>query len=472
MTRALLIAIITLFAGSLSAQISQIWAKSYDGQDSELDWVRDAVGDGAGGVYAALAENMTSGAYRTVVQRYDAAGNVAWTEYYGGRDEDTPEAVAAHPAGGVLVGSKFESQSGLYNVRIAHYSASGMLEYESIFNSGEHDVCEDIGVDANGNVYVWVESFTDTSPQNRAGFHLVSYDAQGNFRWSTKRNPQPVQEEFSSFFDVNSSGEVGIRFSPTQRRLRILKFDNGGNQEWEREHSTALLSDTTSGVAIAANGDVFAGAVSEQSAGNFAGLVLRYDGNGNKQYEAFYGVSAYVNALVPSANGSVIVAGRDSSAGTQDAFVWKLAANGNRQWAQTYDVSGGVDVFTQLVETPSGSIMASGTGYSANTNHDAFTVSVDAAGNRVWEQTYDYMNANDEVRALVVEGVSVIVAGRGASAATVADGVIVKYSTNGAELEREQRRRERIDRRGCRQLHHHRCRCRRLACLHARSRRG
>lgn len=143
------------------------------------------------------------------------------------------------------------------------------------------------------------------------------------------------------------------------------------------------------------------------SHGLWDALVIKTDGNGNKQWSKLYGGSQYdgFNSVVATADGGFILAGYTQSIdgdvslqgfkGQTDAWLMKIDGNGNKVWSKTF---GGRqnDFATAIISAVDGGYVISGRGDSqdfdliGNHNYleDAWLFKIDDNGNKLWSKLY------------------------------------------------------------------------------------
>jgi hypothetical protein len=190
---------------------------------------------------------------------------------------------------------------------------------------------------------------------------VVALDAEGKVKWQ-KNYGGNKNETLSGIIRISDNKyiAVGTTSKPLMWALKlrgaskasdyrndgwILKLDEEGNLEWEKTFG-GEENDSFSSVDHTANGGfVVAGSTYSKGAGESEGWILKFDVEGNLEWEKTYGGSGYdtLNSvrIIPE-QGGYIVAGSTNSrgAGESDGWLLKLDAQGDLEWEKTY---GGTD---------------------------------------------------------------------------------------------------------------------------------
>src|SRR5688572_25082949 len=200
-----------LYSLTVLAQIPNfLWAKQSEGQasNSNDDSGRSVATDAQGNNYVtghfkgiATIGNATltsSGLYDIFIAKYNASGTLLWAKQAGGTGDDQGYSIAVDGSGNSYVTGHFKgiatfgtttlTSSGLYDIFIAKYNASGTLLWAKQAGGARNDSGQGIAVDGSGNSYVagYFEGITATfgtttftSNGGNDDVFIAKYDASG-----------------------------------------------------------------------------------------------------------------------------------------------------------------------------------------------------------------------------------------------------------------------------------------------------
>ena len=209
----------------IPCQVSDVFLAKYDGTGNLLwvtigggdllDQANDVATDASGNSYVAGAIQTNSlhptaqfgnftltgnGDYDWLLVKYDAAGNVAWAKNGGSTAGDIAYGVGLDATGNVYVAGHFSgtmtvegvtvTSSGLFDIFLAKYSATGALLWLKKAGGTGSDIPHGLVVDGSGNVAI-VGEFQSTATfgarsVRAAGLgdaFIAKYDSAGNNLW-------------------------------------------------------------------------------------------------------------------------------------------------------------------------------------------------------------------------------------------------------------------------------------------------
>lgn len=218
----------------------------------------------------------------------------------------------------------------------------------------------------------------------------------------------------------SNSKDGDIAISKGSYDALLTKYDKYGNCEWVKTIGGSGMDEFYSvtevvdgyiavGQTNSKDGDLTSG-----SLGNLDGLVVKFDKNGNKQWDKRYGGSLNdsLKSIITTKSGDVVILGEslktdptiisDKFHGYQDILALKLDLDGNKKWDQVY---GGTDFefAGNVIETSDGNIVFSGETYSQygeftdknNGNDDGLLVKLDVnTGVPIWDSLFGTTGAD------------------------------------------------------------------------------
>ncbi|HTQ40002.1 MAG TPA: SBBP repeat-containing protein [Pirellulales bacterium] len=186
---------------------------------SAQDQALGVAADGANSVYVTGSTQgslggTNAGGYDAFVRKYDAAGNLQWTQQLGSAGNDIAEAVAAKSGCLYIVGNTSGSlggtNAGLADAFISKFSSAGVLQWTKQFGTSGNDYADGVAADANGNVFVVGYTQGALGGTNVGGYDafLSEFNAAGNLQW-TQQLGSPGND-FATSVSVDGFGHVFV----------------------------------------------------------------------------------------------------------------------------------------------------------------------------------------------------------------------------------------------------------------------
>ncbi len=340
------------------------WAKSFGGSSNEQINSVASTSDGgyiAGGYFCSssidfgnsitLKNNSTTSYSDGLIIKYDAEGEVEWTDSFGGSSYDGINSVAETSDGGYIVGGYF-------------YSSTIEVDGHTLTSNGSYDGLI-IKYDAEGEVE-WAKSIGGSSIERIQSVASTSDGgvvAGGYFRSSIQVGSEKL---------TSNGYEDGI----------IIKYNGEGEVEWAKSIGESS-SDYITSVAETSDGGVVAGGYFNSSTiqvgsekltskGSSDGIIIKYDAEGEVEWAKSFGGSSYdeINSVVATSDGGAIVGGyfRSSSQvggekltsnGYEDGLIIKYDAEGEVEWAKSIGGSSS-DYINSVASTSDGGVIAGG----------------------------------------------------------------------------------------------------------------
>ncbi len=205
----------------------------------------------------------------------------------------------------------------------------------------------------------------------------------------------------------------------------MIKFDASGNIVWDQvfggaghESFYAVMPTSDGGyIAVGYTDSSANGEISDANNGYNDGLMVKFDANGNKEWDQVFGGTSHdkFNSVQQTIDGGYIVAGSTSSTTggeisdsnntnyySNDGLLVKFDKDGNKQWDQLFG-NDKEDTFNSVIQTANGEyIIAGNTEYSItgeisdqnNGGYDGLIVMFDTEGDKIWDKTYGANNSD------------------------------------------------------------------------------
>jgi hypothetical protein len=284
-------------AAPAQSTLTRLWENSHNGALTGLDHANAIVVSSNSDVYVTgqSFQNSTTGSITTV--KYDAAGNMVWTDNYKG----------------VIVTANNEGV----------------------------DLC----LDPFGNVIA-----TGDVAFNDGDFCIIKFNANGRI-WAKSKEPYAFgsSNDYARQVETDAAGNIYTASMITSLGgnmfdLYTLKCDSAGNDIWSVDYSSASGDDFAQGLAVTDNGHCF----SITSSFNFFGSVtydmqtLHYDSSGAQQWISNYNCQSSQSDDYPidikcDNNYNTWVCGAADTGATTNMIAYKQNQYGTRLWSVNYN---------------------------------------------------------------------------------------------------------------------------------------
>jgi hypothetical protein len=268
-----------IFLVKYSASGAYLWDKEFGGVNDDLGTAvaADSHGNVLLGAFISDALNFGGGPISTgcALVKFSAAGSHVWS-----RGDVCPYSVAADGSDNVIVASQFNTSltvggtpvttTGLYDVYVAKFSATGSPMWVRTGGGTGNDLPARVAVDSGGNVFL-AGQFQGAArfggfPVTSAGGYdifLVKYAADGTGLWAqrfggsdddgangiaTDANGNVVLAGF--YQNTGNFGGPQSLVSSGYKDIVLAKYDGAGNYVWAHSYGTNSFSEAPKDVAV------------------------------------------------------------------------------------------------------------------------------------------------------------------------------------------------------------------------------
>lgn len=323
---------------------NSLWSRQFG--TTEYDQANDVAADGLGNVYITgyTTGNLggpNAGNLDAFLSKYDAGGTALWTRQLGTIEDDVGYGVAADTLGNTYItgytwGDLAAPGLGGLDAFLRKYDASGNVLWTNQFGTSFRDEGRGVALDDLGNLYVtgFIEGFAG----KRDAF-LNKYDTDGNLQWTRQLTTEDQDISFDVFADALGNVFITGRTDVIQGDYNafVSNFDASGNLQWIRQIGTSK-PDLSFGVSADGLGNAYisghtSGSLGALNAGSGDAFVSKFDVSGNLLGTGQLGTSDADGSEGVSVDGfgNVYISGRTSgslggaNAGATDAFVAKYS---------------------------------------------------------------------------------------------------------------------------------------------------
>lgn len=221
--------------------------------------------DGQGNAY--VAGTSYGGAQETgeaFVTKIDTNGAPAWTQLFGGPDEDEAMAIAVDGSGNAYVGGYTsggvvaDSDRGQRDAFVRKLDSSGTTSWTRQFGSTENDFVFAARVDGSGNLYVAGSTAGEVGGPGEGSpeAFVRKFDAGGATSWTHHAGNASYGYGFALAIDGKDDVYLVGSTSSGEEDVYVRKLDASGAAQWTKEIGTPR-SDTALAAAADADGNLF-----------------------------------------------------------------------------------------------------------------------------------------------------------------------------------------------------------------------
>ncbi len=266
-------------------------------------------------------------------------------------------------------------------------------------------------------------------------FLVVKYDPDGNLLWHSLApfgyGPEAIRVETDERGGIYVFGETRPTIQPYHAFLTV-KFSPTGNVEWSRVFDSGNEPES---LVVRGGRVVCAG----QGYNHYATVVYDYDGN--ELWNALYHGNVGALDVAVGPEGQVATCGwsRIPGTNTNAGTVVHYDSLGNETWVAYHNSPVGIDIFRKVAIDDEGSVIATGTGLTAQGDDAWSTIKLDANGALLWARLLDKVpfgssGGYEYARSLMVApSGSIFVGGSSVRPCTGTglEGHVVKYTADG-----------------------------------------
>ncbi|MCI0448505.1 MAG: SBBP repeat-containing protein [Chlorobi bacterium] len=345
---------LVLFCSSVSFGEIVSRVMSYNGPGNQLDQCNAITQDQLGRVYATGVSWGGSGTkedYATI--KFGEDGDFLWVARYDGpgHNLDYASAIAVDNSGNVYVTgwSRVGSSFGSEDYATIKYNSNGQQLWVARYNgTGDcYDFAKAIWVDAAGNIYITGISFGNNNAKD--DYTTIKYNSNGVQQWVARYNGPSNKEDMAYSLYLDGSGNVYVTGASFQTNkgydMLTIKYNNNGQQQWNARYNGSSNSNDIAGEVVADKlGNVFITGSSYVGTAKLDYVTIKYSSAGQQQWLKSYNGTANdtdaATGLDIDIYGNIYVTGYSKSsggAGYDYTTIKYKGADGSQEWLNKYN---------------------------------------------------------------------------------------------------------------------------------------
>src|SRR3989339_282803 len=373
----IIILIIWISTNNVSAQITESWAKRYNGPGSGADKSNAIAVDSDGNVYvtgSSPSAGFGTEDYYTI--KYDPAGVQLWAHRYNGSgsSSDIAYAITVDTSGSAIVTGGSIGSGTNYDYLTIKYSPTGDTLWTRRYNGPKNskDIAYSIALDDSGNIFITVDSdgniyVTGVSDGGSSGssephfdYATIKYNSAGLTQWIRRYNYANGKDE-GVMVKADNLGNIFVTGFSTGvtsfADYATINYSSDGDTTWiSRYNGPDSDDDMASALTVDNLGNVFVTGKSDGGISTgFDYATIKYNSLGDSVWVKRYNGDASANdggsAIALDKSGNVFVTGSSTNVTTAfDYTTIKYSPDGTEEWTIKYTNSD----FAGSIEEPFG----------------------------------------------------------------------------------------------------------------------
>ena len=222
-------------------------------------------------------------------------------------------------------------------------------------------------------------------------------------------------------------------------QVYFMKIDSAGARQWTK-HYGGPESDGASRVLFNADLGLYAvGYTNSIGLGDYNGMVVKTDDNGNEEWQKSFGEPdawEFLNDAVFGRDSSIIMVGNSQSLidGDQDVYMLRITADGDTLWTKKI-ANQGSDYATSIVRIQDSLFIVGGAFYCEDSlSQKGFLMKINEAGQLLWKDTLGNYSGDYTIEDVSVSTDKINAVGARIVSDTNHDSYLLKLDFDGAIL--------------------------------------
>lgn len=232
------------------------WQRSLGGSGTERAF-GIAVTSGGDCYIAGTTDSQSAGSTDILICKYNSSGVIQWQRTLGGNSNDDGLGIALDGNGDLYVtGIQTSETQGGFDVPIAKYNSSGVIQWQRTLGGGSNDVGLGIATDSGNNAYI--AGYTLTDSDGGDDVLIVKYDSSGAIQWQRTISNNQFENARGVATDASNNVYICGEHSTVLGAVDCLvaKYNSSGILQWTRSLRLTAASDQGYAMVVDSNGDM------------------------------------------------------------------------------------------------------------------------------------------------------------------------------------------------------------------------
>jgi hypothetical protein len=329
------------------------WGQSFNGASNGSDYGTSLAFDASGNIYVGGATySAATSSLDYLVLKYSSSGSLLWSATYNGpgNNYDVVSGIVVNATGEVFVTGASKGTGNFANLDYAtiKYNASGVQQWVARYNyMSLPDVPCGIALDNSGNIFVAGGSANSITGSD---IFVIKYNSVGVQAASYRHAVSSGNGwDKATALSIDASGNVFVTGSVYQINttcdMRTIKLNNSLALQWSGTYDGENRDDCANSLALDGSGNVCITGFTAKIAGGKDFTTIKYDATGNelwvrRQASPVSWHNGEARRVRADNAGSFFVTGEMDCNGNKDFLALKYDANGNKQWEQYFNGTG------------------------------------------------------------------------------------------------------------------------------------
>ncbi|MFC1746816.1 hypothetical protein ACFLZR_00590 [Candidatus Neomarinimicrobiota bacterium] len=272
--------------------------------------------------------------YRLLLTRTKRNGDLIWSKEVLEGDVDTESTLQVTRDGGAIIGAAVMGTDGYSDMGLIKTDANGDTLWTT--SIGGFNLEEGTGVQETLDGGYLLIGYTESLGVGDGDIVLSKVDATGEYEWDQALVENGYQRANASLATADSgfilAGEIGIKNSPVESDMFLMKVNSTGEVMWMRTHGGDQFETAYSVQSTSDGGYILTGTTSSYGAGAGDVWLVKTDGEGFVQWTRTFGGENEDDgfSVRQTSDGGYIIAGQTQSfsQGFYDLFLIKTDEEG------------------------------------------------------------------------------------------------------------------------------------------------
>jgi hypothetical protein len=301
--------------------------------------------------------------YDIVLIKCDSQGVEQWVRIWDGGASDEGNSILIDNLNEIyVVGMTASYADPDGDMVIIKYNSDGIQQWNFTWGGTELDKAQAIVKDSSNNYYIAGETRSFGEVDGDA--ILVKFDSNWVEKWNVTWGGG--DRDYARAMEIDLSGNiciVGGSYSSDpssgEADVMILKYDTSGSLIWDRDWGSSYTQ-RGPGIAIDSSNNIyFVGHTFGNPASSMKGHLVKYDTNGNYQWERIWGVSGvYGNSwggITIDSSDEIFITGVTTThgpyTGGEDVILLNYDTSGNQNWYKTWGMPGNERAYCSIMDS-------------------------------------------------------------------------------------------------------------------------